>query len=217
MSTINPQYHNPQLTVQKEGQTSSKANTKPQTSENVTDSQPIDKYDKSSDPNGGVYEGLIRFGEIWYDPNRTLTRIDRKETVTLEESELNASLKTDGMDAQFNAALKKEAYTFSELEKRIHGLLGFTLEAFKTTLDASGQITANQALENGDFFNSSFSAFAAASSITYKYTFDDNFKSQYNIDPQSAVEFNFSSLKTLMESVVISQSANGKATYAFNA
>lgn len=216
MATVNPQYHNSQLEIKVENHGTKKADTEQQPSTNSAKPQGTDTYDKSANPSGGVYDGLVRFGEIWYDPNRQLTRIDRNHTVTLGESELDASLKTNGMDAQFKAALKKEAFTFSDLEKKMHDLLGFTLEAFKTSFDVSGQITASGALEDGTFFNSSFSGFASAASITYQYTSNGKFASQYDKDPQATVEMNFSSLKALMESVVIQQNTDGKASYFFN-
>lgn len=214
MSTINPQYHNPQLTVKKEDHNPKKSNTNQQTPTNTTKQQQTDTYDKSSVPTGGLYDGLEWCGEI--SRNTSFTRTDRKDTVTLEETNLNASFKTDGLDAKFSAALKKEAFTFSGLEKKMHDLLGFTLEAYKTSFDASGQITASGALEDGTFFDSSFSAFASAASITYLYTSNGKIASQYDKDPQSTIEINFSSLKSLMESVVVQKNTDGKASYFFN-
>lgn len=215
MSTIDPHYYNPQPSIKKDVPTNQNSKQKQQSTSSAAKQQPTDTYEKFIDPaTGKPMEGMVRNGQVWQLPPDTLNRMDMSNTV-IEKTEFNGSVKTDSLNAQFKASLKKEALEFNSVSKNVHKLLGFTCEAFMTTLSASGELTAGSALKDGTFFNTSFSAFASAASITHKYTFDKNFASQYDKNPQLTVEYNFASLKSLMESVTIHQNADGKTDYSF--
>ncbi len=199
----------------KSGAGSSAAGQPPQT----------DSYDRT---NRNEYipppKGAVRYGEGWLWPPDALTRTDRQSDKLLSKTEISLSSKgavagnggAAASDAAFKGVLTREAVEYSDLEKRIHNLLGYTLETFKTTFKAEGKLSAWASLMDGTFFSSAFSGFAASYSISSKYSFDDSFRAQYNASPSRAVEYNFDSLRAMMESVVLRQGEDGNATASFS-
>ncbi|MCC8179470.1 MAG: hypothetical protein LIP23_00940 [Planctomycetes bacterium] len=217
MSSINPAGYSPVAACRQQLQTpvapiaaNGKANPKP--------AAQTDTYTKSGgngdkpiiDPE---QYGAYRDGECWVFPPSYLTKIAGGPAVTVSGTTVSASVTTDGLDADFKAALSNQAMSFTDLEKSIHKLLGFTVESYSSQLNMHGAIDAKTALEDGSFFTTSFAAFAAAGSITYKYTFDQNFHGQYDKNSQLTVDYFHNSLRAMMESAVISQAKDGTIDY----